>query len=70
MQNRDKKKIGMVVKIIHQRVSVLHHNVILCQRHLSNRFFNLEMEHFCVKSWNVNENVCKHNVREHSKRQS
>ena len=47
MQNRD-KKIGTVFKIIRQQVSVLSHNAILRQRHLSNRYFNLEIENFCV----------------------
>ena len=44
-QNRD-KTIGSVVNIIRQRVSVLRHNAVLRQRHLSNRYFSLEVEDF------------------------
>ena len=44
-QNRD-KTYGMVVNIIRQQVSVPRHYTILRQRHLSNRYFNLEVEHF------------------------
>ena len=46
-QNRD-KTFGTLVKIIHQRVSVLRHSAILRQHHLSNRHCNMEIEHICV----------------------
>ena len=46
-ENRD-KPFGTVVKIIHQRVSVLRQNASLRQRHLSNRYFHLEIDHLCV----------------------
>ena len=71
MQNRD-KKFGTVIKITCKQVLVLRHNAILHQRHLSYRYFNLETEHFCVikVEMQYDENVGKHNVKEHSQGQS
>ena len=66
-QNQD-KKIGTIIKILSQRESVLCHNALLRQRHLSNKCFNSDIEHFCVIKLGMwyNENFGQHNVREHS----
>ena len=70
-QNRD-KTFGTIVKIMSQRVSVLRHNALLRLRHLSNRCFNLEIEHFYVIKVGMwyDENVGKHNVWDYSQGQS